>query len=301
VLRSVSSDTPSPYQDFPVTLSSPLPRLAGFLAGLAVLFGAALAVGSVVDVGDRGTSSANAHSMGGMAGGAQAPRGLAVADGSLRLVADTTTFPRGETRRFTFRIVDADARTVRDFDVEHTRRLHLIAVRRDLTGYQHVHPVQAPDGSWSVPLGFAAPGVYRVYADFKAHGEDKTTLATDVFVAGDFEPVALPAPTTHVSVDGYDVALSGAPRAGREGDLKFTVSRAGHPVAVQPYLGADGHLVALREGDLAFLHVHPQEQAGTGGPISFMTEYSSAGRYRLFLQFRHDNRIHTAAFTQEVR
>ena len=75
---------------------------------------------------------------------------------------------------------------MRDFDVEHTQRLHLIAVRRDLTGYQHVHPVQAADGSWSVPLRFAQAGVYRVYADFTAHGGEKTTLATDVFVPGDF-------------------------------------------------------------------------------------------------------------------
>jgi hypothetical protein len=32
-----------------------------------------------------------------------------------------------------------------------------------------------------------------------------------------------------------------------------------------------------------------------------MTEYPSAGRYRLFLQFQHNNKIHTAAFTQEVK
>jgi hypothetical protein len=190
---------------------------------------------------------------------------------------------------------------VRDFDVEHTKRMHMIAVRRDLTGYQHVHPVQAADGSWSVPLRFAQAGVYRVYADFTAHGQEKTTLATDVFVPGDFEPQALPAPATRVSVDGYDVALKGAPKAGAEGDLEFTVTKDGKPVAVQPYLGADGHLVALREGDLAYLHVHPQETPGSGGPIKFMTEYSSAGRYRLFLQFKHDNKIHTAAFTQEVK
>jgi hypothetical protein len=237
------------------------------------------------------------------AGAGDAPRGLGIAANGLRLVADTTTYPRGATRPFRFRIADARGATVRDFDVEHTRRLHLIAVRRDLTGYQHVHPVQAADGSWSVPLRFAQAGVYRVYADFKAHGADKTTLATDVFVPGDFRPRALPAPVRHVGVDGYDVALAGAPKAGTEGDLAFTVSRRGRPVAVQPYLGADGHLVALRAGDLAYLHVHPQETPGAGrvgGSISFMTEYPSAGRYRLFLQFKHGGRVHTAAFSQDV-
>jgi hypothetical protein len=284
-------------------------KLAGFAAALALIFGAALAVGSVAGVkpdrADRDDAAAKSDAMSDMGrgghGAAEAPRGLGVADAKLRLVADTTTYPLGQSRPFTFRIVDARGATVRDFDVEHTKRLHLIAVRRDLTGYQHVHPVQAADGSWSVPLRFARPGVYRVYADFTAHGAEKTTLATDVFVPGDFQPFALPSPTTRVSVDGYDVALEGTPKAGAEGDLDFTVSKDGKPVAVQPYLGADGHLVALREGDLAYLHVHPGGKPGDVGPIAFMTEYPSAGRYRLFLQFKHDNKVHTAAFTQEVR
>ena len=34
------------------------------------------------------------------------------------------------------------------------------------------------------------------------------------------------------------------------------------PSRTEPYLGAGGHLVALREGDLAFLHVHPTDEAG---------------------------------------
>ena len=84
-------------------------------------------------------------------------------------------------------------------------------------------------------------------------------------------------------------------KAGREAELDFEVTRDGKPVDVQPYLGARGHLVALREGDLAFLHVHPDEDR-----LSFMAEFPSAARYRLFLQFKTNGRIHTAAFTQKV-
>ena len=50
------------------------------------------------------------------------------------------------------------------------------------------------------------------------------------------------------TVDGLQVKRDG---------LSFDVTRDGKPVAVEDYLGAKGHLVALREGDLAFLHVHP--------------------------------------------
>jgi hypothetical protein len=97
-------------------------------------------------------------------------------------------------------------------------------------------------------------------------------------------------------VDGMRVSLTeGAGKAGAESDLAFDVTRGGTPVTVQPYLGAQGHLVALREGDLAFLHVHPDENS-----LRFMAEFPTAGRYRLFLQFKTDGRVHTAAFTQEV-
>lgn len=53
--------------------------------------------------------------------------------------------------------------------------------------------------------------------------------------------------------------------------------------------------MALREGDLAYLHTHPESDAPT-----FALNYPSAGSYRLFAQFRYQGRIHTAAFTQRV-
>jgi hypothetical protein len=83
--------------------------------------------------------------------------------------------------------------------------------------------------------------------------------------------------------------------AAEETTIRFTVLKDGKPVQVQPYLGANGHLVALREGDLAFLHVHPME-----GTTEFESTFPTVGRYRLFLQFKHAGRVHTAAFTQEV-
>ena len=51
---------------------------------------------------------------------------------------------------------------------------------------------------------------------------------------------------------------------------------------------------------MAFLHVHPESDATEGGDIRFQVDYPSAGRYRLFLQFKHDGRVRTAAFTQET-
>ena len=117
----------------------------------------------------------------------------------------------------------------------------------------------------------------------------------------DLDPV--PAPGTTAEVNGYDVELDGGLRPGAASELKLKVSRDGRPVTdLQPYLGAYGHLVALRSGDLAYLHVHPNGEPGDGttepGPdISFTATAPSAGTYRLFLDFKHDGEVHTATFT----
>lgn len=256
-------------------------------------------------------------SHGGHAAGEEAMpvRGLAVADHGLRLVIVDRELPLGSSAPLRFRILGAEGDPVRDFDVLHTKRMHLILVRRDLTGFQHLHPRQGADGTWATPVRIDAPGSYRVFADFSHEGE-ATTLAGDLAVDGDAELQALPAARpTATSDGGYEVKLLSAPsRAGAETQLRFAISRDGHQVDTQPYLGAGGHLVALREGDLAFLHVHPSEHRDDGGhgdagaagdahdagPISFAATFPTAGSYRLFLQFKVDGRVETVAFTREV-
>jgi hypothetical protein len=297
-------------------MSSVAAKLIGFAVVLAALFGAGAAAGRVVDPQPRG-ADAPAHA-GGEAGGAHdgaegahdgaegahdgaegahgadPVRGLAVAEHGLRLVVERAELVRGRTATLRFHVVDERGEAVRDFDVEHEKRMHLIVARRDLTGFQHVHPALAGDGTWSVPLRLGAAGSYRVFADF-SHAGEATTLASDLRVDGSAELHALPSPRAVARAGAYDVRLDAAPsRPGAEAGLRFAISRGGRAVRPERFLGASGHLVALREGDLAFLHVHP----GAGG---FAATFPTAGRYRLFLQFKHGGRVRTAAFTREVR
>jgi hypothetical protein len=280
-------------------------RLAGFAVALALVFAGAAFAGSRIDVHPGKPSSAAVKpGMGAMAGGdahgekmaPQPVRGLAVSENGLTLELARRTARPGQRFELAFRIRDRSGQTVRDFDVEHTKRMHFIVVRRDMTGFQHLHPTENADGTWSLSVTLPDAGTYRVFADFSV-GAKSYTLADDITVDGSVRSQALPAPTGAVAVDGLRVALSeGATKAGRESELAFTVTRAGKPVAIQNYLGAKGHLVALRQGDLAFLHVHPDENR-----LQFMATFPTAGTYRLFLQFKTtDGRLHTAAFTQEV-
>ena len=121
-------------------------------------------------------------------------------------------------------------------------------------------------------------------------------------VAGRVDRVALPAAASTATTEGgYTVRIDSATAgAGKETAVAFNVTRGGRPVAPQPYLGARGHLVALRSTDLAYLHVHPTDAAASGGLVRFATEFPTTGRYRLFLQFKHDGRVRTAPFTANV-
>ena len=282
---------------------SAITKLAAFVAGLALLFGGAAIAGAAIGPDrDDDVASEEPKGHGEMTsepadhGAVRAVRGLAVAEDGLRVVVDDPELRRGREEALRFRIVGEGGETVRDFDVEHEKRMHLIVARRDLTGFQHLHPEQAPDGSWSTNVRLEDAGSYRLFADFSHDGENQT-LATDLRVDGPAELRPLPAPQLAAKSDGgYDVQLEAdSAHPGEEADLRFTVTKDGTPVETEPYLGAGGHLVALREGDMAFLHVHPADDS-----VRFAATFPTAGRYRLFLQFKHEGRVQTVAFTQEV-
>ena len=66
-------------------------------------------------------------------------------------------------------------------------------MRRDLTGYQHLHPTRAASGTWSVPLGVSSAGVYQAFANFQPAGQPTPmpmTLAVDLMASGHFSAAA---------------------------------------------------------------------------------------------------------------
>jgi hypothetical protein len=275
-------------------------RLVAWAAAGAFVFGSTVLVAEALNGDEMGTHGGEMTAESG--GHAADPvRGLSLADDGMRLELGTTAARAGIPTALEYRVVNEQGDAVRDFDIEHTKPMHLIVVRRDMTGFQHLHPKMRADGTWTTPVTLAEPGSYRVFADF-AHDGENQTLAGDLNVDGPADWQALPRPADLARTgDGYDVRLTGGgSAAGSERELAFSVTRGGSPVDVEEYLGAGGHLVALREGDLAFLHVHPMEREAGSGTIRFMTEFPSAGSYRLFLQFKHEARVHTAAFTREV-
>lgn len=290
---------------------NPAVKITAFTAALAASFGGAYGLGLVLgphpETGAPERSgrpvSAAPHADDGRAD--PPAGGLQISEGGYTLDLKTPRVKAEQQSELRFAIRDRAGRQITAFQREHDKELHLILASRDLRTYRHLHPTRAADGTWSTPVELPAAGDYRVFADFTPAGKnaDDLTLGADLAVSGTYEAAELPKPALTTSVDGYTVSLNGSLRPGTPERVAFTVRKEGRPVSdLQPHLGAYGHLVALRAGDLAYLHVHPDGAPGDGatapGPdISFTATAPSSATYRLFLDFKHDGVVRTAAFT----
>ncbi|HWM06540.1 MAG TPA: hypothetical protein VNP92_29725 [Actinophytocola sp.] len=280
-----------------------LTKLGAFAGALVLVFGSSYVVGRVV--GPEPAPAPAAHAA--APAEEEGPGGLMVSEESLTMKVFNNDFQAGKQQILAFQIQERDGAPLLKYKTQHDKLLHLIVARHDLSGFQHVHPNLGADGTWRIPLTFAEAGEYRVFADlFPAWGNHPTTLGTDISVAGNFQPKPLPAPSNTATVDGYTVTLSGKLEPGEDSKLTLHVSKNGRPVTdLEPYLAAYGHLVALRDGDMAYMHVHPDGEPGDGqtapGPeIVFQTNVPSYGAYRLYLDFQHQGVVRTAEFTVSV-
>jgi Heavy metal binding domain len=209
---------------------------------------------------------------------------------------------------------------VRDFAVVHDKRYHLFVVSHDMTEFQHIHPDQQPDGSWTIEAVLPRAGAYRLVSDFLPTGGAPQLLSRSLVTAGfngdlESQDAHLEADTTLRKTAGPLTAelRFDPPRliAGQYGHLEFTLtdSKTGESVAdLQPYLGAFGHAFILSEDLRDSVHSHPPEwrdgkeiASGFGGPTVLFEGYMPLpGRYRVWAQFLRRGELTTIPFTFEV-
>ena len=264
-------------------------RLAGFGLALITILGVGAGVGAAIGPNVTETEAEAPAPIG---------QGVVAAARGYRFVPATSELdPDGGTFRFT--IEDQDDQAVQNFTPVHERDLHFIIVNRGLTSFHHVHPTLDQDGVWSIALPPLEPGSYRAVADFQVADGPRLALGTDLTIAGSYQPAVPTEPASRTTTDGYDVQLVTEPSDDGAVTAELTVRRDGELVTdLEPYLGASGHLVAMRSGDLAYAHVHPvEDDESAPGVVTFDAELTSAGRYGLFFDFKHNGTVHTAAFT----
>lgn len=296
-------------------------RLALYALGLVIAFVAAFGIARAVvpesmvadwesgrDAESHASDHGGGHDGAGRDAAGQGATGLSLSAGGYLLSPIEAPAAAGRDGTLSFQIRTDAGEPVTEFATSHQKDLHLIVVRSDGTAFRHAHPqLDAATGTWSLPWRWDAAGTYRLYADFTPVGPEAAglTLSRLVEVGGGFEPV--PAAPSRTAVAGpYTVTLEGDLAAAQTRGLTMTVTRDGAPVAdLEPYLGSFGHLVALRAGDLAYLHVHsdaaePAPGARSGPDLTFDVEAPTAGRYLLYLDFQVDGQVRTAAFVLDA-
>lgn len=257
-------------------------------------------VGST-DGGMTGMAMGGSGAMAGMKPLVTGADGTRSSAGGLTLEPQHAVLGTGNLTRWQLRVTDRMGMPVLRFERDQTKLMHLIVVRSDLTGYQHLHPTLGRGGVFSVEIRLPKAGTYRAIADFTTGGK-RYALGVPIRVPGAAPAQPLPAEAMRSSADGFHVMVMHEPlNAGSDAQLDFTFTKDGKPVtALLPYLGAYGHLVALRKPTLAYSHVHPTSADRAQGSIGFSAEFPASGDYRLFLQFRTFSGVHTARFTVTV-
>ena len=213
----------------------------------------------------------------------EAARGPGAADAhDLSLELNPSSLRAGQTGELGFRITGPDGDPVTEFEVEHTKQVHLILVSKDLEHFQHVHPKVSGHGTWRTAVRPPAPGDYEIIADVRHEGRQMAVTA-DVTVEGG--PVATGQPASEARFEERSL------RAGQRFTLEFEAPDQGR----QPYLGAAGHLVVLSEGDLEYLHVHPHDDK-----LAFETTFPKPGKYMMFLEYKRDGEVRLSRFPVTV-
>ena len=250
-------------------------RLSSFMLIVAGTFGTAYGIGSKLP----GNPESKPHTHGPVAP-SPVPPGFEV-DGYVLVNAQSQPTPSAAT----FFIKGPDGQRVTDFTEAQGAKLHVVLIRFDVSGFEHLVPDIAADGTFVVPLG---EGKWHIIIDAQPAGTAAPiVLTTSIDDEVPIEEVALPAPNDTVTVDDLVVTRNG---------LDFAVtSTDGSPAeGLEPYLGQPAHLFAIRQGDLAYTHLHPADS--TDATYSF-TGVLPAGTYRLFLQFGYQGDVVTTAFT----
>jgi hypothetical protein len=241
---------------------------------------------------------------------------------TLAVISPITTIEAGAPNRVVYKITDTTGKVLRDFETVHDRLMHLIVVRMDLESFQHLHPVfNSGTGEFDVDIVFPADGEYRLIADFTLAQDGNSlqklaVVTTANLTVGNLEryqprPVAVD--TVAVKrVGDYEVSFIFPQKMHPHTPLDYslTIHKNGPPVTdLEPYLGALGHSVILKEGTLHFIHTHPKEKqhnrdsgenmhhehdmhsmatsTGGGPTITFSAQFPEEGVYKVFTQFQH--------------
>lgn len=206
-----------------------------------------------------------------------------------------------------------DGKVLTDLARVHEHLLHLIIVSTDLSFFDHVHPQQQADGSFTLDYAFPT-GNMLLFADITPTG-----TRSQVFRIAYPSPAETPSSLSRSAAlakslsndDSIVAELYTSPRkliTGVHTQLLFRLTQDGKPLTdLEPYIGAMGHCVLISQDTQIYLHSHPEQlfnpkPSDRGGPeIAFHARFPKPGLYKIWGQFKRGDKILVADFVLDVK
>ncbi|MCX6592769.1 MAG: hypothetical protein NTZ56_14705 [Acidobacteria bacterium] len=196
----------------------------------------------------------------------------------------------GKQDDLTFKIIslkELEKGQVKEFDIAHEKKLHLIAIRRDRQVFLHLHPEPSADGSFRLQFAWPAGGDYMLFADTAPRGKGSQVTTGKLKVKG---PSAAPP-----AVSPLKLTVGPLPKVGRTGVLELKLTPA---LPLEPYLGAMGHLIILHEDGETLVHSHPADESSAE---KFLVRLPKAGKYQAWLEVQSGGKVIPTAFALEAQ
>jgi hypothetical protein len=243
----------------------------------------------------------------------------------VEIISDVTKLKPNEVSHITYKIKNDKGEMLKNFQIGHEKLMHLIVVREDLEYFQHVHPVFDSDKSeFTADITFITDGPYKLYADFTPakfadnSKEKPFTAAVEVNVGNIKKYKALSQKISSEKLEvgeyGVEYELPSELKAKKELTYSLTIDKNGEPVTnLENYLGALGHSVVINTKSMQYIHTHAGEMksedhdsghsdsSNTEGKINFSTTFPEAGIYKVFTEFKHDEKVMMGEYVLEVK
>lgn len=206
-----------------------------------------------------------------------------------------------------FEVFDEQGKAYSSADLRVTKeqRMHFIVVSANLREYMHLHP-KYENGKWKVLANLPNPGTYYAYVDITPVKGDPVVLRSNLIVQKETtDTINYPGltPDLFALTKGYKTQLTiSQPIVLQQSVLSFRVTKDGKDSELSPYLGALGHVVVFRQGNIdSFTHVHPLSSSDAKkGLAEFMNTFVKGGRYTAFAEFKIGSTVYTFPITFDI-
>jgi len=177
----------------------------------------------------------------------------------------------------------------------HTKLLHLIAYDAARVEFFHEHP-EYVDGQWQTKINFKANGSYFIFLQGQLDDGDEFSAYTKIQITnGSIENETKPlAEIRKFQIENTVFEFENRTiKAKKMLTLNYKISRTdGNPAAVEPYLGANAHVIAVAPDADSIVHVHPMDgMDATTGMIH--ASFPMAGDYRVWVQIIESGKLLT--------